>query len=255
MPISYRFFFSYAREDRRNSVIGNPFNQSRGVNLIDALFEELRGEVQERLGCPPPETAYRDIKDIKAGHVWPVELAEAVCNSCVLIALLTPNYLRSQNCGREFAVFQLRFEKIAKPRFHHIVPIFWQSSAYCNPHIPERAREFFNDVQLFGGGLPERYPAAVGLKDIWRMGPQEDFHAIVISTADRIVSMINEQQLPPLAGFENFHHLPSAFALTEADATRAQRAAQPLDMSLPAHGIDVRPATLPLLNATPGLAP
>lgn len=248
---AFKFFFSYAREDRGNSVLDDPLNPYRGTYFVDVLFDELRREVQERLGCPPNETGYRDL-NIQVGQVWPQELAEAACRSCVLVPLLTPNYLKSKDCGREFAVFQMRFENNDECNFYHIYPIYWQSSIYCAPHIPDKARKYFDTAQLYAGALPPRYPGAIGLKDIWRTGSAVERLSIIIAAADRIAAMINQHTLPPLTDFNNFRELPSAFDPTEADRARARLAVEPPNMAAPLPDIAVHSTELPLLKPAMG---
>ena len=119
----HAFFFSYARNDRRACFINDPMSPNKGANFIDALFEQLKSGVQRKLGCRFDLTGYRDQNELQAGDIWPERLAEAVCSSGVLVAVLTPNYLQSLNCGREFEVFRKRFELIGENQFYHIVPI------------------------------------------------------------------------------------------------------------------------------------
>ncbi len=223
----HAFFFSYARNDRRACFITDPMSPYKGANFVDALFDELKANVQLKLGCPVDLAGYRDQNELQAGDIWPEKLADAVCSSHVLVALLTPNYLSSLNCGREFAVFQKRFELIEQGDFFHIVPIFWESSTNCNHHIPAKVRSYFDNVQQFGPNLPENYPAAIGLYDAWRMGPAQDRNKIVIAVAERIASMIRTCELPPLTGFRTFHELPSAFEPTADDRVRAEAAERP----------------------------
>lgn len=227
----HAFFFSSARSDWRACVDRNPMNPNRDKNYVDSLFEELKASVQVKLGCALELTGYRDYNELRTGDIWSKELAKAACLSKVIVALISPNYLKSLNCGREFAVFQRRFELIENANFYHIIPIYWESSINCSYHIPEKVRPHFSDVQQYGPDLPEGYPAVIGLYDVWRMKSQQDRNKIVITAADRIVSMIRECELPPLEGFDRFHELPSAFEQTEADQERADAAKRPLNLA------------------------
>ena len=108
MPPDLYFFFSYARENRRNAVRqradGSPFN------LLDQFCERLCQSLSDVTGVNAQRVGYRDISSLNVGVPWPQELAQAMQISQVLIALFSPHYLLSMNCGREFHVFLRRHE-------------------------------------------------------------------------------------------------------------------------------------------------
>ncbi len=246
----HAFFFSYARRDWDASHVRDPLSPAYGKNLIDALFEDLRGRVQGKLGCRLEHSGYRDQNELQEGEIWSEQLATAVCRSKVLVALLTPNYLRSLSCGREFAVFLRRYELLdlrGINKFYHILPIYWESSTHCAPHFPEKTRKFFRDVQQTRAGLPKRYPAIIGYRDTWETGAQSDHTKILVAAAERIVAMINDCVLPPLVGFDRFGDLPSAFDQTDGDRERVEEAGRPVNLVVQPHGIQTPRRPLPIL--------
>src|SRR5688572_646342 len=104
------FFFSYAHSDRKLCE-GPPRDDGRRDNFLDGLFEDLCKRVSAAVAKPLEDVGYRDREGLAIGDRWAGELADKLRHSRVLVALVTPNFLRDPNdsCGREIHVFIERF--------------------------------------------------------------------------------------------------------------------------------------------------
>jgi hypothetical protein len=98
-----RVFFSYARRDEHEG------------DLTD-LRRQLEDELQRRVGLAVRIFADRDIV---AGERWEMRLADEIATSALLIAIVSPSYLRGEMCRREVETF-LR----ARPD-GAVVPVQW----------------------------------------------------------------------------------------------------------------------------------
>jgi MinD-like ATPase involved in chromosome partitioning or flagellar assembly len=72
------------------------------LQFTDRLKEELTTMRSE-----PPNT-FIDVREIRAGDVWPERLSESLLRSKILVAFITPRYLKSQYASKEFLAFRER---------------------------------------------------------------------------------------------------------------------------------------------------
>lgn len=108
-------FFSYAHVD------------SDGGRGIDAfLVEEIEKRVTRKLANATFEL-WRDTKDLRAGDLFDNEIQYAISSTAIFFVLLTPSWISSDYCLREFSFF----EGVERRRGlgPHIVPILWWDSA------------------------------------------------------------------------------------------------------------------------------
>ena len=104
MHMSHLFFFSYARATLKYA---SGYNHQTGdrYNLLELLYEELVQLVHQAEGGDASDIGYFDQIDLAIGDPWPERLATAAATSKVLVAIITPSYLQSSNCGCEFRAF------------------------------------------------------------------------------------------------------------------------------------------------------
>jgi hypothetical protein len=208
------FFFSYARENRRNAQRERPDGLS--FNIVDQFFDRLCKCLSGVTGRSAQEVGYRDISALHVSAPWPEDLVEAMHDSQVLIALGSPHYFASLNCGREFQVFVERFNRLKQGTNHvgidsPIIPLFWENIDYCWKHASTDTRCFIEGFQLTGPGFPEDYPS-VGLLRQLLLGTPQTYDAICFYLADRIKALAErEPPLPALNGVSDFRELVSAF--------------------------------------------
>ena len=96
----YDFFFSYRRAD-----FGAPMRE---------FFTDLGEEVRKLRGQDKNENpAFFDQESIETGDNWDATLLAALQQSCVLVPMYSPAYFKSEYCGKEWQLFQLRREAYA----------------------------------------------------------------------------------------------------------------------------------------------
>ena len=255
-PECYYFFFSYARENRRNAERERPDGSS--FNLVDQFFSRLCKCVSDVTGVSSQKVGYRDISALHISAPWPQDLVNAMHESRVLLALGSPHYFASLNCGREFEVFLRRFNLLRQGSDQAgmtspIIPLFWENREHCWKHAQPETRQFLEGFQLTGPGLPEDYPS-VGLLRQFLLGNPQMYDAICFYLADRIKELAErEPLLPGLKGIADFRQLPSAFDPHQTDDKIVESISAPIfnlpDMP-PAPGVAAGP-TPPALHLAP----
>jgi hypothetical protein len=210
----YCFFFSYSCADHNNAKRSNVANGANH-NLLDCFFDQLTRIVSSRIGMDLERVAFRDSKRLELGESWPESLTTSLQCSRTLIALITPQFLKSENCGREIKFFMDRYDRLLAGRPdnrppHRILPIYWESSADCDRVMPDSVKQFFADIQFKTEDFPETYPAT-GLRSIVSNGDSRSLENVCDALAGRIVQFHTENALPPHPDLKPFTELPSLF--------------------------------------------
>ena len=91
---NFRGFFSYARDDGETDPV-----------LITALTTELQGRINARL-VNERLTIWRDTERLKTGERWDETIEGELRRADFLIVLLTPRWIGSEYCRKEFALFE-----------------------------------------------------------------------------------------------------------------------------------------------------
>jgi hypothetical protein len=130
----YKFFFSYANKDyesAKSTIVTNDGPQI--VNYLKIFFEEVCNRVAGLTDEYPDKVAYRDKDRLKIADFWNIQLVEGLQNSDVLLAIISPAYLRSKNCGQEVQFFIERLNRLPadQRQSHRIIPVFWEDIYPC----------------------------------------------------------------------------------------------------------------------------
>jgi hypothetical protein len=215
----YYFFLSYARINYDNAVWNK---QGVNLNFLDEFYNDLCREVSERTGRAANEVAYRDKRSLKMGEPWDHALVEGLQKSRVLLPLISPHYLRSDNCGRELEFFERRMSKYladgGAQQSHRIIPLFWQNPDISLKNIPSDLDRYLRGFEFTQHGMPESYPA-VALWQISKLRNGNDYERLCMALADRIVELAdNFESLPRLPEQEGFGELVSLYRRLEDEA-------------------------------------
>lgn len=139
--MGYHFFFSY----KRTSV----------TTYQRKFFEELSAEVREVAEVEDEgPVGFFDQEGIEPWERWRPELAAALQESRVLVCIISPKYFKSEYCGKELQVFNLRrleHQRLraegaqSPPLLPVIKPVIWKpiDDQDLSPEIQE--------LQLFRG--------------------------------------------------------------------------------------------------------
>ena len=120
-------FFSYAHIDAQ----ADP-------KLVDALTTTLETRVRARLAVGE-FTIWRDTEGLRTGDRWDSKIEAALRASDVLIVLLTPRWVGSDYCRKEFAIFEQGEPELGEGEF--IAPLLGRSLADEERHLtPEQKK-------------------------------------------------------------------------------------------------------------------
>ena len=186
------FFLSYARE--RPNV------------WIQQFYRDLCEEFRRRAGLSSVAApGFMDTQDIEVGEQWPAALTDALRSCRVFLALYSPRYFASLNCGREWAAFARRSERqnsAAGRPADAIIPILWVR--------PKQLPEVASRIQAWDDRLgDEHQPKCV--YDLIRLNRHHDEYQEFLSNLSlRMIEVGRRVSIPP-GEDHDFEALPSAF--------------------------------------------
>lgn len=197
MP-NWKFFFSYARNDR------SPY--------LDGFFELLREEVMHKTAVKSPtEACFRDTENIDLGKRWTSELINALQTTKVLVCLYTPSYFASPYCGKEVFVFQSRITEYKKKKIETpdvILPILWETPRTFS--IPSSLKE----IQFTPPSCHEDYPKN-GLLTFSRNDDYKNAYLLFIEQLALKIQEISSTVDLPECKFEDISSIPDAFKINQ----------------------------------------
>lgn len=109
----YDVFFSYDKTSSESVL-----------ELADMIKSELSSL---RSGSP---RTFIDVQEIRAGDIWADRLSEALVRSKVLVAFLTPRYVKSRFASKEFSFFK---ERANSTKSIVLLPVVLRSGKYPRP--------------------------------------------------------------------------------------------------------------------------
>jgi FxsC-like protein len=195
----YRFFFSYAWNNR-----GRP---------VERFYDDLAEGVRKLVGGMDP-ASFRDRVTMEAGTDWPQALLQALKTSQVLVLLLSPDYVRSEFCGKEFQVFLERVKNVktgppALPVPLFILPVIWVPILATETIPAPLAR-----LQLEDDAFPKDY-ADRGLESLAKRRDKTAYNEVIQTLATRIVRAAAGDRLPPLDRYDSSDEIPNAFVTSQ----------------------------------------
>lgn len=131
-------FWSYARNDWEHPADRPILEHAKSV---------LQAEVRSVLGDRGADII-REVEFVQSGDDWDPVILEAVRTSDIFVALVSPSWLRSAYCTKEFATF--REVEVSLPRPQRIVPIWLRDTSdpiYQFTSIETSVLEFLNSRQ------------------------------------------------------------------------------------------------------------
>ncbi|MGV4986993.1 TIR-like protein FxsC [Streptomyces sp. NPDC001709] len=173
------FFLSYAR--RRGPRV-----------LIKRFYDDLCSELR-RLGAGGNGSFGRpflDVQSIQVGQDWNVALGHALGHCRSMVALYTPDYFRSDFCGREWKVFEDRqhlLREVAGVDARALIPVLWEPV----PSVPAAAAHIQYESIDFG----EDY-ARWGLRRILTADPGGEYGRIVRLLARQVLVAAEHFRIP-----------------------------------------------------------
>jgi len=186
------FFLSYAREDEDE--------------WVRRFYHDLSNEVRAYAGLSPgTEVGFLDTQSLDLGARWSDRLARELARCCTFVALISPRYVKSPWCGREWAVFADRLAQHTSSDGppSALLPVNWLST----PTLPA----VVGDHQLTDSSLPPQY-LEKGLRRLSRLNNYEDPYLDVVEVlAKKIVRNAHADEVPRLVTPPAFTQVPSVF--------------------------------------------
>jgi MinD-like ATPase involved in chromosome partitioning or flagellar assembly len=181
----YSFFVSHARPDGASG--GRPY--------LEAFVRDLGREVFVRTGDDTPW--FIDLEDPSIGDPWGDRVAEALAGCRAAVCLVSPTYIRSESCGREFAALEHLGVSI--------LPVWWVP---VREPLPAPLRD-----RVFAGRQDPRMRRS-GLHALMRF---QRYEAIYRGLLQELAEPIALAPRPPPRGRVSWDETPNAFA-TSAQA-------------------------------------
>ncbi|GAA3274501.1 TIR domain-containing protein [Dactylosporangium vinaceum] len=188
--MGHYFFFSYARRDWNT--------------YVERFFTQLTDEIRSHAGVGDEiNIGFRDNVSIPLGSAWERTLMGALSDSSTFVALCTPTYFKSPQCGREWSLFDERLSGFpADERPPVMLPLLWVR----NTRLPAVAQR----VQYATDQLGPRY-ANDGLLNWFRRGLYQRRALLIEALAEHIIQARDRYELPVLPSTERFESAINAF--------------------------------------------
>ena len=189
MAPAHVFFTSYARDDNDEQKLAS------AVKRIEKRVRAMMG-VDEDV-----QIAFFDGNSIETGQQWKERLGDALRETKIIVCMLSPRYVNSAFCAKEFEVFRRRLAAAAQPQKIVVVPVVWEPGS-----LPEALLEF----QFRDDRLPPEYGTTVGLSQITRLRSQVEKLDDVIEVIAEIINKADrDAALPAWVDELDFDELPS----------------------------------------------
>lgn len=119
-------FWSYARQDDEEK--------------LSQLRVRLSRQLQQQYGRNPIKI-FQDVAAIPPGAEWEAKILDALNTSTFFIPIITPNFLESEWCNKEFFAFREREKQLVKDHpeltgHRRIFPIYYVDIEGVKPHDP-----------------------------------------------------------------------------------------------------------------------
>jgi FxsC-like protein len=216
--MGYHFFFSYKRISR--TVYQRKF------------FDELSAEVRE-VGEVEQEgpVGFFDQEGIEPGEEWRPELSAALQDSKVLVCVFTPHYFKSEYCGKEWQVFQMRrmehqrlrqAEGVPDPQLPPVIkPVLWI------PVSEEELSSEVREIQLYRG-TRENIANSRGLRYVLKQ--KSNYRRLYQDYLNRLAQDIVDAakcDLKPLPALPDLRDIPVPAGFKSCETT-ARKSVEPL---------------------------
>jgi MinD-like ATPase involved in chromosome partitioning or flagellar assembly len=162
--------------------------------LLERFISDLSEEVRLRvgLGRASPVTFF-DMHELKLGEHWERTITEALGSSRTGVCLVSPRYLHSDHCGREFAVMVRR----GMP----ILPVTWVPLGYTPSALAH--------LQWTGPGAHRVMTS--GLRAMMRLTRYRDKYHEYVSSLGELIVRYGHYPQPPRLDITSLSEFPNAF--------------------------------------------
>jgi MinD-like ATPase involved in chromosome partitioning or flagellar assembly len=196
----YWFYISYSRND------DSPY--------LQRFFKDLSDRVRMMTGDNSP-AGFFDSNAISSGENWRDSLAAALARIRTFVPILSPAYVMSEFCGKEWEIVRSRQSPERSRSTDGILPVLWTPLAGDVPDAVAAA-------QWADEALPESYNAR-GLRNLIQLSKNRaDYRTFVEAFAERLVSVGTRSPIPIATELPPLESVRSAFRSGEGHARPAQ---------------------------------
>lgn len=196
------YFFSYARTD---GVDNEP--------LLARFLADIEAEVRALTGIRDNSRGFRDVTRIDLGQPWPDALGQALQHSRVFLALYSPAYFTSPNCGQEWTAFAQRCREHAQATNSTapplIVPVLWMPVTLTNYPLSSEIGTVQYHRAAFGDVYRDK-----GLRFLLRFHLNDLYPHFVAEFGKCLVELVEQHNLRPCSVLPDIRTLASAFHCT-----------------------------------------
>lgn len=128
-------FFSYAHAD-----------SSTDTSVFELLSSELQQRVQQRL-ANAKFSLWRDTQKLRVADKWASEIEKAVKDAHVFIAIISPSWLSSTVCMREYNTFLQKEKMEGEGHVDSIAPIIIRAIEPQLAHLTDMQTSIYSDVK------------------------------------------------------------------------------------------------------------
>ena len=130
-PKLFKGFFSYAHDDAKTDP-----------RLISELTTELERRVNAKL-IAARFAIWCDKEQLRTGHRWDPRIEAELRDANVLIVLLTPRWIDSDYCRKEYAVFEETEPSVGE----YVAPILARPIEPQEKHFTTEQREIYSRIR------------------------------------------------------------------------------------------------------------
>jgi FxsC-like protein len=178
---------------------------------VQRFYSDLTVDVGKLVGAnDPAEVGFFDRSTTRPGDTWPPRTADALATARTLVPIVSPQFLLSEYCGKEWQVFEQR-RQLGGRAGPAILPVIWV------PVPPEDLPPAVSEIQLWSHDFPDAYRAE-GLLYLTRLR-RTQYREFVWRFARWLVDRARDTPAPIAKEPPQFERVANAFARQESLAS------------------------------------
>ena len=186
------FYLSYARSDA--DVYLERFHSDLAHRVTELTGQTLSTAV-----------SFFDRNLIDRGRNWYERIAQPLTRARTLVAIVSPNFVVSEFCGKEWQLFVERAQRDG--RAASILPVMW-----APPRFIENVPSVISRIMWWNENFPERYREE-GLRRLISLGGRRSqYREFIDSFAERLMELAADAPAPTVGTIPPFETVANAFA-------------------------------------------
>jgi FxsC-like protein len=202
-----RFFLSYARDNWEGGY-------------LQRFLADLCEDVRQYL--PGQDASFRDNENTPLGEKWEANLVEALHTANAFVAVISPSYLKSEYCAKEWDAFSQRLKRQAPDADPPLIlPVLWVPAT---KDLPAAVTALQYTIEQFGDEYAEKGLFTI-IKN--RSNYESAYQTFREGFRQALVDAISNHPLPNDPARPTFDQLSNPFAAVAAAPAHASRPTGP----------------------------